>query len=178
VARVPFPRSHGVNIRCRVGLANIMSARATRLSCSADRHPQGVRVRDHSFVQKLSFFFKVSELRLECYSPSMPCLSFSANSTPNISGLFTLVQILRTRTLNVYFLSRKYPIEDLEYSWLQSPNIPYHKEEYLVFLKKYSFKKSQLFLVVASNIYTVWPWEGRFALLLCLGAIGTEPGGR
>jgi hypothetical protein len=66
----------------------------------------------------------------------MPCVSFSANSTSNILGLLTLVQILRTRTLNVYFLSRKCPIEDLEYSWLQSPNIPDHKDEYLVFLNE------------------------------------------
>jgi hypothetical protein len=66
--------------------------------------------------------------------PPMPCVSFSANSTPNILGLLTLVQILWTRTLNVYFLSRKYLIEDLENSWLQSPNIPDYIDEYLLLL--------------------------------------------
>ena len=68
--------------------------------------------------------------------PPMPYVSFSANSTSNILGLLTLVQILRTRTLNVYFLSRKCPIEDLEYSWLQSPNIQDHKDVYLLFLNE------------------------------------------
>jgi hypothetical protein len=68
--------------------------------------------------------------------PPMPYVSFSANSTPNIPGLLMLVQILWTRTLNVYFLSRKYQIEDLEYSRLQSPNIPDHIDEYLFSLKE------------------------------------------
>jgi hypothetical protein len=68
--------------------------------------------------------------------PPMPCVSFSANSTPNIPGLLTLVQILWTRTLNVYFLSRKYPIEDLKYSRLQSPNILDHINKYLFVLKE------------------------------------------
>jgi hypothetical protein len=68
--------------------------------------------------------------------PPMPCVSFSANSTSNIPGLLTFVKILRTRTLKVYFLSRKCPIEDLEYSWLQSPNILDHKDEYLLFLNE------------------------------------------
>jgi hypothetical protein len=66
----------------------------------------------------------------------MPYVSFSANSTSNIPGLLTLVQILWTRTLNVYFLSHKYPIKDLEYSLLQSTNIPDHKDEYLLFLNE------------------------------------------
>jgi hypothetical protein len=68
--------------------------------------------------------------------PPMPYVSFSANSTSNIPGLLMLVQILQTRTLNVYFLSRKCPIEDLEYSCLQSPNISDHKDEYLFFLNE------------------------------------------
>jgi hypothetical protein len=68
--------------------------------------------------------------------PPMPCVSFSANSMSNIPRLLTLVQILWTRTLNVYFLSRKCPIEDLEYSWLQSPNISDHKDKDLVFLNE------------------------------------------
>jgi hypothetical protein len=66
----------------------------------------------------------------------MPCVSFSANSTSNIPWLLKLVQILRTQTLNIYLLSRKCPIEDLEYSWLQSPNIPNHIDEYLFLLKE------------------------------------------
>jgi hypothetical protein len=68
--------------------------------------------------------------------PPMPYVSFSANSMPNIPGLLMLVQILWTRTLNVYFLSHKYQIEDLEYSRLQSPNIPDHIDEYLFLLKE------------------------------------------
>ena len=68
--------------------------------------------------------------------PPMPCVCFSANSMPNIPGLLSLVQILWTQTLNVYFLSHKYPTEDLEYSWLQSLNISDHIEEYLFLLKE------------------------------------------
>jgi hypothetical protein len=68
--------------------------------------------------------------------PPMPCVSFLANSTSNIPWLLTLVQILWTRTLNIYFLSRKCPIEEVEYSWLQSPNISDHIDEYLLSLKE------------------------------------------
>jgi hypothetical protein len=97
----------------------------------------------------------------------LACVSFSANSTPNIPGLSMLVQILRTRTLNVYFgaidACPNTPDPNIECLgiFLAAVQIFRTTKTSIHFsLMQYSLRIRQIFVVVALNIYTVRPWEG------------------